>query len=147
MWAEVLAEQLLLASQMFDGSAGEVLIEQGAPVAHVFMLLEGEADIKVDGTTVSQCGPGDLLGEMSFLTGAPAGASTELSRASRLIRIDQSSLASLIRSSTELNSSINALISQNLVDKLTRQNIRDASDDAPSGQDLEAGSNGAAQPA
>lgn len=120
--SEVECKRLLMASQTFNGPAGQVLIQQDTRVEHVFMLLEGEAVIKVDGTTVSMCGPGDLLGEMSFLTGAPAGATTELASDARLMRIDQTNLASLVRSSPELASSINALISQNLVDKLTRQN-------------------------
>ena len=127
---ETECKQLLLASQIIEGNAGKVLIERGQPVAHVYMVLEGEVDIQVDGVQVSRCGPGDLLGEMSFLTGEPAGADSVLASDARLIRVHQSRLASLIRSSTELGNSLNALISQNLVNKLTKHNEVNAAQDA-----------------
>ena len=119
-------KRLLLASRTVSGKAGDVLIANGQIVDHLYMLVEGEVSIFVDGVNVSQCGPGDLLGEMSFLTGEPAAAETRFVSDAQLIRIEQDSLATLVQSSTELGRSLSSLISQNLVDKLSRQNLIDA---------------------
>ena len=119
-------KQLFLASKKVVGRAGDMLIKQGEPVSHIYIVLAGVVDIKLAGTKVSECGPGDLLGEMSFLTGDPATADSQLASDAQLLRVEQENLSTLIRSSDELGHSINKLISRNLVNKLSKQTQRDA---------------------
>ncbi len=114
-------KRLLLASKHIEGQAGERLISRGQPVDHIYMLLSGTVDIKLDGTKVSECGPGDLLGEMSFLTGDPATADSVLATNATLLQLEQNNLATLIQSSSELGHSLSSLISRNLVTKLNKQ--------------------------
>lgn len=119
-------KQLFLASKKVVGRAGDLLIKHGEPVKHMYIILSGTIDITLAGTKVSECGPGDLLGEMSFLTGAPATADSLLASDAVLLQVEQESLSTLIRSSEELGYSINKLISRNLVNKLSKQNEREA---------------------
>ena len=49
--------------------AGETLVEQGATGDEIFLLLDGVLDVEVDGETVSQVGPGALVGELASLEG------------------------------------------------------------------------------
>ncbi|MGI9317733.1 MAG: Crp/Fnr family transcriptional regulator [bacterium] len=119
-------KQLFLASKLISGHVGDRLITHGKPVEHIYVLLSGSVEIKLDGVKVSQCGPGDLLGEMSFLTGDAATADSELATDAKFLQVDQEHLATLIKSSAELGYSITKLISRNLVTKLSKQTQRDA---------------------
>ncbi len=117
-------KKLFLASERLDWQAGQTLIRRGEKVGRIYMLLSGDVSIQVDGREVSRCGPGDLLGEMSFLSGEPANADTVFDSDAILLQVEQEQLASLIRGSEELGHSINNLISRNLVKKLGKQNLR-----------------------
>ena len=118
-------KQLFIASRHLDGRAGEILIRRGQVVKNIYILLTGEVSIRLDDVEVSRCGPGDLLGEMSFLSGEPASADTVMTADCAMMEVDQNHLASLIKGSDELGRSINNLISMNLVQKLNRQTQRE----------------------
>ncbi len=47
--------------------AGETLVEQGDRGADMFMLLDGDLDVEIDGATVARVGAGALLGELAVL--------------------------------------------------------------------------------
>jgi hypothetical protein len=49
--------------------AGDVLVEQGAPGALVFLLLDGILRVTVDGEAVADLGPGAVMGERAALEG------------------------------------------------------------------------------
>ena len=49
--------------------AGQTLVEQGAPGAELFLLFDGVLAVEVDGRTVTEVGPGAILGEMASLAG------------------------------------------------------------------------------
>jgi CRP/FNR family transcriptional regulator, cyclic AMP receptor protein len=66
------------------GQAGEALIRQGEPVTHLFYIAEGEALVTSGEKQVGRCGPGDLIGEVTVLSGEMASATVTLSRASRM---------------------------------------------------------------
>lgn len=48
---------------------GEVLVEQGRPGDHLFLLLDGVLAVVVDGDEVGEIGPGAILGERAPLEG------------------------------------------------------------------------------
>jgi CRP-like cAMP-binding protein len=50
-------------------AAGETLVHQGEPGAHLFLLLDGVLVVEVDDTAVAEIGPGAVLGERSILEG------------------------------------------------------------------------------
>lgn len=59
-------------------AAGETIIEQGAPGDSLFLIRKGEVRVRLRRGAVSQelarLGPGDVVGEMSLLTGEPRSA-------------------------------------------------------------------------
>ena len=63
---------------------GETLTEQGAEDDDLFLLLDGVAEVDVDGEVVSEVGPGAVLGERAALEG---GARTATLRASTACRV------------------------------------------------------------
>ena len=49
--------------------AGKLLVEQGAPGAELFLLLDGVLSVEVDGEPIAELGPGAVLGERAVLEG------------------------------------------------------------------------------
>ena len=52
-------------------SEGTTLTRQGEIGREAFVLLEGRATVQRDGTTVTELGPGAVIGELALLDGGP----------------------------------------------------------------------------
>lgn len=66
------------------GQAGEPLIREGEPVTHLFYLADGEARVTSGGKPVGRLGEGDLIGEVTVLSGDTASATVALTSAARM---------------------------------------------------------------
>ena len=85
--------------------AREVLVEQGARLDSLLVVLDGHVGVQAalsngydtSHIDVSILGPGDLIGEMSFVTGEPASASVVSVEPGRLLRVPRAALDSLMR--------------------------------------------------
>jgi hypothetical protein len=65
------------------GKAGDVLTREGEPVGHLYYLAEGEARVMSQNVEVGMCRPGDLIGELTVLSGERASATVILSTPAR----------------------------------------------------------------
>ena len=74
-------------------AAGDVIIDQGVEGDHLFYNVEGKVEVfkGVAGTPrlVATLGSGDILGEMSLLTGEPRNASARAAGKTRIIKINE----------------------------------------------------------
>lgn len=85
--------------------AREVLVAQGSRLDSLLVVLEGHVGVQAALTNgydtshidVSILGPGDLVGEMSFVTGEPASASVVSVEPGRLLRVPRLALDGLTR--------------------------------------------------
>lgn len=66
------------------GQAGESLIREGEPTTHLFYIADGEAKVTSGGKQVGKLGKGDLIGEVTVLSGDTASATVTLSSAARM---------------------------------------------------------------
>ena len=66
-----------------SGKAGDTLTREGEPVEHLYYLAEGEARVLSRGVEVGHCQAGDLIGELTVLSGETATATVILTRPSR----------------------------------------------------------------
>ena len=66
-----------------SGRAGDTLTREGEPVEHLYYLAEGDARVLCRDVEVGHCGPGDLIGELTVLSGETATATVILNRPSR----------------------------------------------------------------
>ena len=120
--SDIELKQLFKCSQFIDLDIGENLTVQGKKVENLFMLIKGDVHINYDGTIVSNCSAGDLIGEIGFLTKAAASATATASTACSAIMFNHEQLSVLLKSSPELALSLNNIINQGLAEKLVRQN-------------------------
>lgn len=78
------ARHLIDQGMWLAGKAGDVLTREGEPVDHLYYLAEGEARVLSMDHQVGLCRPGDLIGELTVLSGETASATVILNTAARL---------------------------------------------------------------
>ncbi len=72
LFAGLSRDQIRAAAERFDDStylAGHGILTEGLSGPDFFIILEGEADVIVDGEVVHHLGPGDFFGEVAALDG------------------------------------------------------------------------------
>ncbi|MFN3473469.1 MAG: Crp/Fnr family transcriptional regulator [Blastomonas sp.] len=77
------ARHLMDQGNWITGRSGEVLINEGEAISHLFYLHEGAAEISLHGQHVGAVGSGDLVGDATALSGAPATGTVRLITDSR----------------------------------------------------------------
>jgi CRP/FNR family transcriptional regulator, cyclic AMP receptor protein len=100
-----------------DIAAGAELTTEGTRGREFFLVIEGEADCSVRGTTVAVLGPGDFFGELALLDGGPRTATVTAVSPVHVVVMSASEFTELLRTSPS--------ISLKLLQNLTRR-LRDA---------------------
>ncbi len=77
------ARHLIDQGMWLHGKEGDMLTREGEPVDHLYYLAEGEARVLSLGRLVGVCRPGDLIGELTVLSGETASATVILNSAAR----------------------------------------------------------------
>jgi CRP-like cAMP-binding protein len=77
------ARHLLDQGMWLAGKEGDVLTKEGEPVDQLYYLAQGEARVIVTGSQVGLCRPGDLIGELTVLSGETASATVILNGPAR----------------------------------------------------------------
>jgi len=75
---------------------GTVLMKQGQVGREVFVVAAGVADVSIDRRTVARVGPGEPLGEMALLEGAPRSATVTALTPMRVLVLDPGRFADLL---------------------------------------------------
>lgn len=78
------ARHLLDQGFWLSGREGDVLTREGDPVSHLYYLASGEAQVLSRGRSVGLCRAGDLVGEVTILSGERASATVMLTKSARL---------------------------------------------------------------
>jgi CRP-like cAMP-binding protein len=77
------ARHLLDQGFWLSGREGDVLTREDEPVSHLYYLAAGEARVISHGRQVGLCRAGDLIGELTVLSGDRASATVVLSTSAR----------------------------------------------------------------
>jgi hypothetical protein len=101
---------------------GATLVEQWEPSRDFFVLLEGEAEVMVDGEPVASVGPGEFFGELAAVDwgagfGYPRLASVTATEPVRLVVFPDGSLNDLVA----IAPAVGETIEQTMRDRLSRQ--------------------------
>ncbi len=94
--------------------SGRQLARQGHPADAFYVLLEGEADVELDGQHRRTLGPGDFFGEISMLDRGPATATVVTRSPSRLMVMSHMQFRDAIKGSDPLLAQVMAAMAQRL---------------------------------
>ena len=75
---------------------GERIIEQAKPLDRMYIMIEGLAEINVDGQFITILPLQSLVGEVEFLDGLPASANVVILKETRLIELHNAALVELM---------------------------------------------------
>ncbi len=123
-------KRLLDLSDLERHAEGEVLTREGEPVKRLMYLADGVVKIEHGDRVVAICGPGDYIGELSFLSGKAASATATVVKPSRLLAFDQVRLNAAIEADVQLRRTLESALNRNLAGKLVRANDSEAAQPA-----------------
>ena len=102
-----------------DFGPGEILFTQGEAPDGMFVLLEGEVTLRLNGEIVETVGPGGVLGEMALVEGAPRMTLAETVGDARVLRVDRRLFESMVIQDAEFA----RLVLQTMSRRLRKLNI------------------------
>lgn len=105
-----------------DVEVGEILIEQDQLDPPLIYIASGRAAIEKNGVLVSECGPGEFVGEMSHISGEGATATVKVAHPMRMARLDRDALAQLSQSLPEIGRAVDSAFNRSLAVKVVRMN-------------------------
>ena len=110
---------------------GEVLMTECDAEPRLVFIAAGAASVEKGGTIVGVCGPGDFLGEMSFLSGRPASATVRVANEIRCCIYEPGRLKALAKRQPAIRQALEYSFNRNLVGKIERMNDAGWSSAAP----------------
>jgi hypothetical protein len=95
-------KQVAFVASELSFSQSEVLAQQGEVGDEMYVILEGEIEVSVDGTAgnrevLARRGPGEVVGEMSIISREPRMASLIAASDLRILRIAQKEFEGILR--------------------------------------------------
>lgn len=90
LFADLSPAQVESIAHRFDEeifAEGQRILRTGLKGAGLYLILEGEAVIRIDGIERARFGPGEVFGEISVLTGDPPNADVEAATMLRCLEI------------------------------------------------------------
>lgn len=84
-------------------TAGRVLIHEGQVISHMYIMISGNASVKVDGHKVADLGPGRVIGELSMVDGEPSSATVTVEEPSDVWLIARSGFLPVWREHPEMS--------------------------------------------
>jgi CRP-like cAMP-binding protein len=118
------ARQMLRLGRFEEVPVGHILAVEGAPVRDLALLLAGQAQIERGSVQVALVGPGALVGELTFASGAPATATVRVSQEARVFLIERGVLLAYLARNPDVGSMMEQGIAGDLRAKLVRTTDR-----------------------
>jgi Cyclic nucleotide-binding domain len=98
------------------------IITEKEATERLFLLVDGEAEVKVDQRHVTHIKRGNFIGEMSFLSGELPSANVSTAVESKILSWEKGKLRMLIDKNSDLRHEVHSLFSNDLILKLINQN-------------------------
>ncbi len=120
-------DNLIALGEVRDLASGETLITEGERHPGLFIVTRGLLDVRVglqEPISVGKRGPGELLGEVSFLTGEGANATVVAREHSEVLALSAETLNERLRQNPEFSSRFYKILAQVAARKLTEQTRR-----------------------
>jgi hypothetical protein len=112
------ARQFLHLGRWIDVAPGAVLATEGTQVGALGYVAEGRCRIDHRGVPVAAIGPGGMIGEMTYQTGAPATATVIAATPVRLLRIESGTLRDYLTRNEDVAEALERAVAGDLRRKL-----------------------------
>jgi len=89
-------QRIAKASDEITVTVGRELTVQGQLGHEAFVIVDGQADVTIDGSIVNTLGPGDHFGELALLDGMPRVATVTATTEMQVLVIDQRAFLALL---------------------------------------------------
>lgn len=93
---------------------GTELMRQGEPGSEFFVITAGALEIQIGGRAVNILGPGDFLGELALLFGAPRIATAVALEATTLLVMGKEGFTALLAEHPAVESKLLAVVAQRM---------------------------------
>jgi CRP-like cAMP-binding protein len=93
-------------ADLSDFPAGTRLIREGEVGRDFMVIVEGAVDVKRKGRKINELGPGDFIGEMALIVGAPRNATVTTTEDSWLLVVTERQFWDLLEQSPQLKTSV-----------------------------------------
>ena len=114
------ARLLLGRGQWQDPNPGTVLTQEGEPARWLIYLAEGRCVVEHDGERIATLEPGSLIGEITFLSGAPATATVRTAGRTRIFSLETRALRRMLEREDDIRIALERRILSVLGLRLTR---------------------------
>lgn len=101
---------------------GTILTREGAPVTELFYLAGGDYSVEKAGEVVARLGRGSFVGEMAFLSGAPASATVIAASDGRALTFKAAQLHKAAENDETTASALHLMLGRDLAAKLRSMN-------------------------
>jgi Popeye protein conserved region len=98
------------------------IIAENEATERLFLLVDGEAEVKIKHKHITTIKRGNFIGEMSFLSGELPSAHVTTLTLSKILRWEKGKLRLLIDKNDDLRHEIHSIFSNDLILKLINQN-------------------------
>jgi len=116
------ARKLIRTARSQEHETGTILVTQDTWPKQLKFIVRGHAAITLDDKQIAIAGPGDFIGEMSYLTGKAASATATALTHVRFLAFDRTRLETELDKYASLRHALEAGFNRNLVDKLIKAN-------------------------
>ena len=114
-------ESVEINTDEVEVEAGRKLITQGDTSDSFFVILDGEADVSIDGKYRRTLGAGDFFGEISMLDRGPATATVTTATPARMMVMSHMQFRDAIKGNPDLLVQVLAAVAERLrADAITR---------------------------
>jgi CRP/FNR family transcriptional regulator, cyclic AMP receptor protein len=88
--------QIMKLGRELEFSPGETIVEEGLKAMDFYLIMKGNAKLRVPGRRTRMLGPGDYFGEISVLDGGPRTATITAETRVWTLRLDRSKFIPLL---------------------------------------------------
>jgi hypothetical protein len=113
---------LLNSASWHKAAVGEQLTIEGASVPALMLIAAGQVSVDIGEQTVARMGPGSFIGEMAFLSGGNASATVTATHPTRVMKIEQARLKTLLVIDSQIAAVLHRLLGADLAQKLRALN-------------------------
>lgn len=119
--SKYLARKILNRGQWIKTDSNKLIVSEGEDLEALIYILEGEAEISINGKFVRNIGSDSFIGELTILEESPATATVKLLKSSRYFKIDKYEFRKLVLRYPEIRMELTHSFANEIKAKLLTQ--------------------------